>query len=164
MPVVLDPQISLILADEAATGRLAVAIAAASRPGDLILLAGDLGAGKTAFARAFIRARAGSAIDVPSPTFTLVQTYDLLGGSIWHVDLYRTARADEVRELGLDEALADAIVLIEWPERLGPALGAAWTADRLDLALAFGAEENERRARLAGHGRWARRLRDLKLS
>lgn len=163
MPVVLDPQISLILADEAATGRLAAAIAVASRPGDLILLAGDLGAGKTAFARAFIRTRAGSAIDVPSPTFTLVQTYDLPGGSIWHVDLYRTARTAEARELGLDEALADAIVLIEWPERLGPALGAVLAADRLDLALAFGAGENERRARLAGHGRWARRLRDLKL-
>ena len=160
MPVVLDATVSLDLADEAATGRLAAAIAAAARPGDLIALTGDLGAGKTAFARAFIRACAGADIDVPSPTFTLVQTYDLPGGPIWHVDLYRTERAAEARELGLEEALTDAIVLIEWPERMGDALAVA----RLDVTLTFGAGENERRARLTGHGRLARRLRDLKLS
>lgn len=164
MPVVLDSTVSLDLADEAATGRLAAAIAASARLGDLIALTGDLGAGKTAFARAFVRARAGADIDVPSPTFTLVQTYDLPSGPIWHVDLYRTERPEEARELGLDEALADAIVLIEWPERLGPAFGAALAANRLDLTLAFGIGENERRARLTGHGSLARRLRSLKLS
>jgi tRNA threonylcarbamoyladenosine biosynthesis protein TsaE len=160
MPAVIDSSISLDLPDEAATARLAAALAAAARPGEVIALAGDLGAGKTAFARAFIRARAGGDIDVPSPTFTLVQTYDLPGGPIWHVDLYRTERAAEARELGLDEALADAVVLVEWPERLGSPLA----IDRLDLTFTFGAGENERRAQLSGYGSWARRLRDLKLT
>jgi tRNA threonylcarbamoyl adenosine modification protein YjeE len=160
MPVVLDLPISLTLPDEAATAGLAARVAAAARPGDLIALTGELGAGKTAFARAFIRARAGTALDVPSPTFTLVQTYDLPDGMVWHVDLYRIGRAAEARELGLDEALGEAIVLIEWPDRLGADL----PVPRLDIALSFGPDDGARQARLEGHGAWARRLRDLALT
>jgi tRNA threonylcarbamoyladenosine biosynthesis protein TsaE len=123
------------LPDLAATARLAAAVAALARPGDAILLSGLLGAGKTAFARAFLRAASGQpALEVPSPTFTLVQGYDTPGGTIWHFDLYRLTRPDDAWELGLEDALADGITLIEWPERLGSAL----PAKRLDLTLREG--------------------------
>lgn len=144
----------LDLPDEAATGRLAAAVAALARPGDVILLLGDLGTGKTSFARAFIAARAGRATDVPSPTFTLVQTYDLPSGTIWHFDLYRLERPDDVRELGIDEAFADGISLVEWPDRLGETL----PADRLEIALAYGDRAQERRAVLTGFGNWGERV------
>ena len=109
-----------LIADEDLTGGLARMLAATARPGQTILLDGPVGAGKTHFARAFIRARQGDAAeDVPSPTFTLVQTYDDPQGSeIWHADLYRLTDPSELAELGLDEALESAICLIEWPERL----------------------------------------------
>lgn len=109
-----------LIADETLTAALARMLAATLRPGQTILLDGPVGAGKTHFARAFIRARQGEAAeDVPSPTFTLVQTYDdPLGTEIWHADLYRLGDASELAELGLDEALAGAICLIEWPDRL----------------------------------------------
>ena len=108
-------------ADEALTAGLARALAPLLRPGDTLLLDGPVGAGKTHFARALIRARQGDAAeDVPSPTFTLVQTYaDAEGVELWHADLYRLADASELVELGLDEALADSVTLIEWPDRMG---------------------------------------------
>jgi tRNA threonylcarbamoyladenosine biosynthesis protein TsaE len=112
------------LVDEAATSRLGERIAPLLRPGDTLLLEGPIGAGKTHFARAVIQsriARSGRCEDVPSPTYTLVQVYSDGNTEIWHADLYRLTHADEVVELGLDDALADAIVLIEWPERLGDA-------------------------------------------
>ncbi len=104
--------------DEA--GRIGVAIGAALAPGDVVLLSGDLGAGKTTLARAMLKAR-GLAGEAPSPTFAIVQPYappevDL---AIAHVDLYRIERADELIELGLDDYLHDGALLIEWPERLG---------------------------------------------
>jgi tRNA threonylcarbamoyladenosine biosynthesis protein TsaE len=145
------------LGDEAATVALARRIAAVARAGDVIALAGDLGTGKTRFARAFVDAAAGDGEEVPSPTFTLVQTYDSPAGPIWHFDLYRLARPEEAYELGIEEALADGIVLIEWPERLGDLL----PAERLDIALAYGDRPTARRARLAGHGGWAPRLAGL---
>jgi len=105
------------LADEAATIRFGEDIGAALRPGDLVALEGDLGAGKTTFARGLIRSLAGSEnLDVPSPTFTLVQVYDLRP-RIYHFDLYRLSDASELSELGLDEALADGVALVEWPSR-----------------------------------------------
>ena len=109
-----------LIADEYLTAALARMLAATTRPGQTILLDGPVGAGKTHFARAFIRARQGDAAeDVPSPTFTLVQTYaDPMGSEIWHADLYRLTDPSELAELGLDEALTDAICLIEWPDRL----------------------------------------------
>jgi tRNA threonylcarbamoyladenosine biosynthesis protein TsaE len=138
------------LADAAATDRLAASVAALARPGDAILLMGDLGTGKTRFARGFIAARAGRALDVPSPTFTLVQTYDLAGGAVWHFDLYRLERAQDAAELGFDEAFAEGISLVEWPDRLAGQV----PADRLEIVLAYGMAPEERRATLTGFGRW----------
>lgn len=110
--------LSLYLADEAETDRLARMIAPALQAGDVLLLEGGIGAGKTQFCRALIRARLGREEDVPSPTFTLVQTYEG-DPDIWHADLYRLTHPDEVMELGLEAAFADAICLVEWPDRLG---------------------------------------------
>jgi tRNA threonylcarbamoyladenosine biosynthesis protein TsaE len=133
------------LVDEDGLVRLAGDLSATARGGDLIALWGDLGAGKTTFARAFIRARAaraGISVDeVPSPTFTLVQIYELPGGPIWHFDLYRLTSADEIWELGFEDALAGGISLIEWPERMGPLL----PARRTDLSLEFAEASDLRR-------------------
>ena len=104
------------------TARFAAALAPLLGPGDSLLLQGGLGAGKTHFARSLIQARLaanGLAEDVPSPTFTLVQTYFDGAAELWHADLYRLSGPDEVFELGLDEAFETAICLIEWPDRLG---------------------------------------------
>jgi len=151
------------LADLAATRRLAERVAAAARPGDVIALSGPLGVGKTEFARAFIRAlarRHGKAPpdEVPSPTFTLVQTYDLGAVAVWHFDLYRLERPDDAAELGLDEALADGIALIEWPERLGGML----PRGRLDIALSYAGpgKPQAREAILTDRGDWRARLSD----
>ncbi|SEN12396.1 tRNA threonylcarbamoyladenosine biosynthesis protein TsaE [Loktanella fryxellensis] len=114
------PTLRLTLANADATATLAGRIAPLLKAGDTLLLEGDIGAGKTTFARALIRARLGNpAEDVPSPTFTLVQTYDAADATIWHCDLYRLTHEQEVLELGLAEAFRDAICLIEWPDRLG---------------------------------------------
>lgn len=146
-------------ADPAATDALARRLAPALRVGDLVALAGPLGAGKTAFARALIAARAAAdghaAPEVPSPTFTLLQTYDLPGGAVWHFDLYRLARPDDALELGFEEAAGDAIALVEWPERLGPYLPVA----RIDVALDYaGADETRRRIAVAAAGPAAARV------
>ena len=87
--------------------------------GDIVLLKGEIGAGKSHFARSLIQAAMDKVEDVPSPTFTLVQTYDTVVGSIWHADLYRLSDQSEVFELGLIDAFGNDIVLIEWPDRLG---------------------------------------------
>lgn len=144
---------SLIVQDEAATARLAARLGARLRPGDLVALRGDLGAGKSAFSRALIRSVTVPDAEVPSPTFTLVQTYDTDIGPLWHFDLYRLSDADEVIELGWDDARAEAVALVEWPDRLGPLL----PADRVELALTI-VGPTERRAVLTGHGALAARL------
>ena len=112
-------ELSLFLPDDAATTRLGAALAGLLHAGDTLLLHGPIGAGKTHLARAMIQARRGRLEDVPSPSFTLVQTYAAGDVEIWHADLYRLSSPDEVWELGLDDAVATAICLIEWPDRLG---------------------------------------------
>jgi tRNA threonylcarbamoyladenosine biosynthesis protein TsaE len=108
----------LTLPDQAATEALAARLAAQVQPGDTILLEGPLGAGKTTFARAFLRTLTNDkALDVPSPTFTLVQTYDTPKGQVFHYDLWRLDGPDALAELDWDAAL-DAIALVEWPDRL----------------------------------------------
>jgi tRNA threonylcarbamoyladenosine biosynthesis protein TsaE len=150
------PTLDLDLADEAATAALGARLAAVARPRDVLLLDGDLGMGKTALARGFVTALAPGVVEVPSPTFTLVQTYPTERGLVWHLDLYRLKDPDEVWELGFEEALADGILLIEWPARLG----ALAPRDRLELRLAAGAHEGARRAHLVAAGRsdWLARL------
>lgn len=88
--------------------------------GDVILLSGEIGSGKTHFARSLIQSTMLVPEDVPSPTFTLVQIYETQRGEIWHADLYRLASIEEIEELGLDEAFSSSICLIEWPDKLGP--------------------------------------------
>lgn len=145
------------LADEAATQRFAAALAPVAGPGDVIALFGDLGTGKTAFARAFVRALCGADEEVPSPTFTLVQLYDTDGATIWHFDLYRLERPEDALELDIEEAFADGISLIEWPDRLAGLL----PAERLDITLARGPTATTRRLSLTGYGGWAARIKEL---
>lgn len=112
------PRISSHDPDE--TAALARRIALLLKPGDCLLLEGDIGAGKTHFARALIGALLARPEDIPSPTFTLVQTYQGADCEIWHADLYRLSGPDEIEELGLVDAFSSAICLVEWPDRLGP--------------------------------------------
>ncbi len=117
------PAFSMSLADEAATEALGAMLAERLRPGDIVGLYGELGSGKTTLARAILRAAAGDPrLIVPSPTFTLVEVYETARGTYWHFDLYRLEAPEQVYELGWEEALADGIVLIEWPQRLGALL------------------------------------------
>lgn len=111
--------LTLTLPDAEATDALGTLLASYLVPGDTILLSGPIGAGKSHLSRAIIRARLGRMEDVPSPSFTLVQTYEDDAGDIWHADLYRLTHPDDVLELGLDDAFDNSICLIEWPDRLG---------------------------------------------
>ena len=120
------------LANERATYRLAADVAAMLQPGDTITLSGDLGAGKTTFARALIRRLASDrALEVPSPTFTLIQTYELARLTVAHVDLYRLSDSSELNELGLDDLPDRTVTIMEWPERAAGLL----PADRIDIAF-----------------------------
>lgn len=140
----------ILLPSETDTDTLAQRIAPILQAGDVLLLEGDIGAGKTAFSRALIRARLGYAEDVPSPTFTLVQTYED-DVDIWHCDLYRLTHPDEAIELGLDEAFETAICLIEWPDRL------ADLAPKSALTLRFVAADPHH-VTFAGSTEWETRL------
>jgi tRNA threonylcarbamoyladenosine biosynthesis protein TsaE len=114
---------SMPLPNEAATEQLGETLALRLKPGDVVGLTGDLGAGKTTLARAIIRAAADDPdLIVPSPTFTLVEVYETPRGTFWHFDLYRLDDPQQVYELGWEEARAEGIILIEWPDRLGPLL------------------------------------------
>jgi tRNA threonylcarbamoyl adenosine modification protein YjeE len=139
------------LADEAATHRLMTDVAAILEPGDLITLSGDLGAGKTTFARALIRYLArDDTIEVPSPTFTLTQTYSLPGFTVVHADLYRLSGTGELAELGLDDAPEGAVTLVEWPDRATGFL----PNNRLDIALTLEPQHGPtaRSVRITGYG------------
>ena len=139
-------RMTVALPDLAATAALGARIAGMLAAGDAVLLRGDLGSGKTTLARAILTAL-GVTEAVPSPTFTLEQTYDTPRLTVGHYDLYRLKRATEMDELGLDEALEDGAVLIEWPERAEDRL----PPDALTIHLSADAE---RRAILEGPGRW----------
>ena len=146
----------LTLADPDATAAVAQDIAARLAAGDTLLLEGDIGAGKTTFARALIRARLDDPrLDVPSPTFTLVQTYDGGDVEIWHCDLYRLTDPQEVLELGLEEAFSTAICLIEWPDRLGI------DQPRDALLCRFAAGDRSHDIAFHGDAAWAARLGEL---
>ena len=145
---------TLRLATPEATEALAAWLAPRLGPGDVVLLEGGIGAGKTHFARALIQTRlaaAGRHEDVPSPTFTLVQTYATDGPDIWHADLYRLTDPAEAWELGLDEAMETAICLVEWPDRLGAAAPAR--ALRLHFSV-DGDDEARTLVVQAGDERW----------
>ena len=141
------------LPDETATAAFAARIAALAEIGDVIALKGDLGAGKTTFARAFIRA-CGGMEEVPSPTFTLVQIYDLATAAIWHFDLYRLKSPDEAWELGIEDAFGGGISLIEWPEQLGHLL----PRYRLEITFLFADRPEARRALIVAGEDWQERL------
>ena len=148
---------NVALENEQATLRLVVDIAAALDPGDLVTLSGDLGAGKTTFARAMIRHLAGNPdIAVPSPTFTLMQTYDLPRFPVVHADLYRLEGPGELAELGFDDLPKEAVVLLEWPDRAAGFL----PPDRLDIAFTLAPKlgPEHRNARITGYGAFAARL------
>ncbi|MGL4440724.1 MAG: tRNA (adenosine(37)-N6)-threonylcarbamoyltransferase complex ATPase subunit type 1 TsaE, partial [Bosea sp. (in: a-proteobacteria)] len=148
----------LNFSSEAQTVRLADDIAGIVRPGDVVALSGDLGAGKSTFARALIRRLADDpALEAPSPTFTLMQNYETRRGRVLHADLYRLRGPDELVELGLGEALEDAIGLIEWPDRGGDFLA---PATRLDIVFELepdGSDE-QRNVTLIPGSAWADRL------
>ena len=154
MPEVRD----IALADEAATTRLGQALAGQLTVGEVVLLSGALGMGKSTLARGLIRALTRPDEDVPSPTFTLVQFYES-EPPVAHFDLYRLDDPREVDEIGLHEAIDDGVALIEWPERLGENGAGALSPDRLSVTLETDGEG--RRARLSGHGAWAEKLKDL---
>jgi tRNA threonylcarbamoyl adenosine modification protein YjeE len=145
------------LADERATERLMTDIAALIEPGDLITLSGDLGAGKTTFARALIRHLAGNPdTEVPSPTFTLMQSYELPGFTLIHADLYRLSGPAELAELGFDDLGAGTVMLLEWPDRAAGFL----PADRIDVAFMLSPPQGPdfRHARVTGYGTLAPRV------
>jgi tRNA threonylcarbamoyl adenosine modification protein YjeE len=153
---------SVALANEAATAQLMADLALLTAPGDVITLSGDLGAGKTAAARAMIRYLADDdAIEVPSPTFTLAQSYDLPSLPLLHADLYRISDASELEEIGLSPLPEGTVALIEWPERAGNEL----PADRIDIAFSHppALGSTARAAEITGFGKGTALVERLKL-
>jgi tRNA threonylcarbamoyladenosine biosynthesis protein TsaE len=146
------------LADDAATRAFGARLSAILKAGDMVCLSGELGAGKTTLARGLIMALTGTG-EVPSPTYTLVQTYAGPEFEIWHFDLYRLKSSDEIWELGVEDAFYDGVCLIEWPSRLG----ALKPEGTLDIDIKFdGAEEMAgRKATLTFPPYWEERLHDL---
>lgn len=148
-----------VLLRESELSSLAAVLVPLLRAGDVVCLQGDLGAGKTTLARALIRAATDDATEVPSPTFTLVQTYDdARPVPIWHFDLYRLKQPDDVLETGWEEARATGAALVEWSDRLGSFL----PRDRLDITLAPVAADADLRAiTCMPQGTWLDRIAPL---
>jgi tRNA threonylcarbamoyladenosine biosynthesis protein TsaE len=153
--VKLDAALDIDLPTPEATERLGATLAKLLRPGDALLLTGELGAGKSTLARGLVRALTRPDEEVPSPTFTLVQGYDGPSFPLFHFDLYRLSGPEEVFELGFDEALDEGAAVVEWPQRLGARL----PPDRLDIELRrTGAGDEGRSARLSPWGSFRGRV------
>ena len=152
---------TLLIKDEKELAALAARIVPLLKTKDVVTLVGDLGAGKTAFARALINNFSQVPEEVPSPTFTLVQVYELPQISVWHFDLYRLEKKSiDILELGWDDARRDGICLIEWPDRLGSLL----PPDRLEIKIGFNNySENSRTIALIPYGSWVTRLKGIEL-
>ncbi len=147
MPDDAPKDMEIYCPDQASTERVAAALALSAKAGDIFALTGDLGAGKSTFARAFIRKFMGNPnAEVPSPTFTLVQSYEA-ACTLYHTDLYRLSGPEDVYDLGLDDELSEAIFLVEWPERMP----APWWQNALEIRL-------EREGKISDGGDEARRL------
>ena len=158
----LPAPLTLTLASEAQTHRLAAALAKLAAPGVTVLLDGPVGVGKTTLARHVILAllaQTGQVEDVPSPTFTIVQTYEAGPLEIWHADLYRLTSTAELNELGLEAAFDTAFCLVEWPDRMGKA-----RPDALTIALSYGTGDAERMAQITATGTALAVLKRLKES
>jgi tRNA threonylcarbamoyladenosine biosynthesis protein TsaE len=142
--------IEIVTKSEAETVDFAASFSALLKGGDAVFLWGDLGAGKSVFCRSIIRTLSGDpALEVPSPTYTLVQMYTLQGNVLWHFDLYRLSTPDEIYEIGWEEALSGGIMLVEWPERLGGLL----PARRIDVRLEnIPQQPNQRKVSIVRHG------------
>lgn len=151
-------EIRIALKDEAQTEALGAALAPLLEAGDAVCLSGDLGAGKSTLARGLIRARAGVK-EAPSPTFTFVETYEANGLTLWHFDLYRLEKPEDVWELGFEDALEDGAALIEWPERIG----ALAPQDALTLRLEINdtGKDMGRIAVIKADKSWAKRLTEV---
>ncbi|WP_417810299.1 tRNA (adenosine(37)-N6)-threonylcarbamoyltransferase complex ATPase subunit type 1 TsaE [Thalassospira alkalitolerans] len=150
---------TVAVGDQNGTEILAGQLAACAKPGDVILMHGTLGMGKSAFCRAYIRALADNPHEeVPSPTFTLVQVYELDPVSVWHFDLYRLSDPEEVHELDIEDAFADGVSLIEWPDRLEYLT----PENRLDIHIEPGSNVDGRVFQLIPHGEdWENRIAKL---
>lgn len=147
------------IASEAELAELAGEMAACLGVGDCVLLRGDLGTGKTSFARAFIRRRCGESVEVTSPTFLLVQEYeDAAGTTLYHYDLYRLKHPEELWELGLEEMLTQGIALVEWPDRIT----FDWPEDRVEMCLAVVSGSHSARSLVVSlHGNVVGKLKDV---
>ncbi|WP_339777309.1 tRNA (adenosine(37)-N6)-threonylcarbamoyltransferase complex ATPase subunit type 1 TsaE [uncultured Thalassospira sp.] len=145
--------------NQAGTEKLAARLAAIAQAGDVILMHGTLGMGKSAFCRAYIRALADNPNEeVPSPTFTLVQVYELEPLPVWHFDLYRLSDPEEVHELDIEDAFNEAVSLIEWPDRLEYLT----PENRLDIYIEPGSIPDARQIKLVAHGDdWQKRLSQM---
>jgi tRNA threonylcarbamoyladenosine biosynthesis protein TsaE len=158
------PAYEIELPDLAATAAFGTRLARSLRRGDVVALKGGLGAGKTTLARAIVAELSPETEDVPSPTFTLVQTYPVAladgAAELWHFDLYRLDRPNQIYELGIEEALAEGVSLIEWPE-----LAAGMLPERTLLSITLQiASGQARRARIAGGAAWQGRMAGLAAS
>ena len=145
----------ITLEDQSATEAFGTSLAEIANPQDILLLNGNLGSGKSIIARAFIRAYCQTNEEIPSPTFTLLQTYDSGPFTVFHFDLYRVNTVEETFELGIEEAFGDGISLIEWPDRLGGQL----PNDRLEINIVVGKKLTSREVILKGYGYWTDRLK-----
>ncbi len=145
------------LKNEEDTEALAKKIGKVLKKKDFVALRGDLGAGKTSFSRSLIRSLGDKKQEVPSPTFTLVQFYDLPKFTIWHFDLYRIKHPEEIYELGWEDACHDGVVLVEWPENLGKLI----PEDRIEIEIFFKGKDDSRIATIKGLGKMEERLKSF---